>query len=56
MSTFKWLVGLFCFFYPTRLEGGFAESAHGEIIVKAMVHADQVACGTVQDLIHEHAT
>ncbi|HYX39087.1 MAG: hypothetical protein M3Q07_18760 [Pseudobdellovibrionaceae bacterium] len=66
MSTFKWLVGLFCLLYPTRVEGeplqrldterAAPANAPSASISKCMTHADQAACGTVQALTQDHAT
>jgi hypothetical protein len=58
MLTLKWIIGLFCFLYPTRVEGvewrplvaqdKVPESAAVEPDVKSMVHADQKLCGTAR--------
>jgi hypothetical protein len=45
MLTIKWLIGLVCLFVPTSTEG----SQDG-------AHADQMTCGTCQDLTIGHAT
>jgi hypothetical protein len=51
MLTLKWLIGLFCFLYPARVEG-----AAWETIPKAMAHADQKTCAATQALTYGHAT
>lgn len=66
MLTLKWIIGLFCFLYPTRVEGverqplvtkdKAPESATAETITQSMVHADQKLCGTTQALTNRHAT
>lgn len=66
MLTLKWMIGLFCFLYPTRAEGvgrqplvmndRDSESASKDEFGKNMVHADQMTCGTIQALTNRHAT
>ncbi len=59
MSSLKWIIGLCCLLYPTRLEGALLASREmqtGKMPSKDRGHADQKTCDTIQALIHGHAT
>lgn len=66
MLTLKWIIGLVCLLYPSRVEGGWQpplgtkkmapENATGEDLRKGLAHADQMTCGTGQALIAKHVT
>ncbi|WP_141734782.1 hypothetical protein [Oligoflexus tunisiensis] len=66
MLTLKLVIGLICLLYPSRVGGASAqpaaaqgmtpETAQDETLGRDRVHADQIACGTIQALIQGHAT